>query len=338
MKGFADKHPFNIFQLIPDRKVKQFIFIDEVQYLDNPTNFLKLLFDERRDKIKIIASGSSSFYIDKKFKDSLSGRKFLYEIYPLNFDEFLVFNKEDELKQQKRKKLLAYQKEKLLSLWERYILFGGYPKVALAEDDDMREIMLEEIGTGYIKKDVFDAGIKNSEKYFTLLRILSEQTGQLVNLQELAATIGMARKTVEEYLYVMEKSYQIAFIRPFYKNLRKELTKMPKIYFYDIGLRNFFLNNYNKISTRSDRGAYLENIIFKELMRKTGNIDKIKFWRTQDKREVDFVVEEHAYEVKFSIREKEKNKYRSFNEQYPQIPLTFLTYETVLKTFYQWKL
>ena len=92
-----NKHPFNIFELVPTSKAKQTIFIDEVQYLDNPTNFLKLLYDEKRDKIRIIASGSSSFYLDKKFKDSLVGRKFLFEVYPLSFDEFLIFNEEDEL-------------------------------------------------------------------------------------------------------------------------------------------------------------------------------------------------------------------------------------------------
>ena len=92
-----NKHLFNIFELIPKSKTKQIIFIDEIQYLHNPTNFLKLLYDEKRNKIKIIASGSSSFYLDKKFKDSLVGRKFLFEVYSLNFDEFLIFNEEKEL-------------------------------------------------------------------------------------------------------------------------------------------------------------------------------------------------------------------------------------------------
>ena len=335
-----NKHPFNLFELIPDTKFKQTVFVDEIQYLDNPANFLKLLYDERRNKIKIIASGSSAFYIDKKFKDSLAGRKFLFEIYPLNFDEFLIFNQDKDLLKQKRKRLSLYYKERVLKLWEEYLIYGGYPKVALAETADLKRIILEELGSSYIKKDVTDAGIKNTDKYFLLLKILADQTGQLLNSQELANTLGIAHKTVKEYLYVMKKSYQIASITPFYKNLRKELTKMPKVYFYDLGLRNFFLNNYDLIKNRSDRGMYLENVIFKEFLRKTKKIDKIKFWRTQDKKEIDFIIEKNAFEIKFNLSDRplRKQRYEQFKKQYPQIKFRFLTYRDVLKEFYDWKL
>ncbi len=338
-----NKHPFNLFEIIPDSKSKQNVFVDEIQYLDNPANFLKLLYDEKRNKIKIIASGSSAFYIDKKFTDSLAGRKFLFEIYPLNFDEFLIFNQEQDILKQKTKRLSIYYKDKLLELWGKYLTYGGYPKVALAESDDIKRIILEELGSSYIKKDITDAGIKNTDKYFSLLKILASQTGQLLNSQELANTFGIAHKTVKEYLYVMKKSYQIAFITPFYKNLRKELTKMPKVYFYDLGLRNCFLNNYDGIKNRSDQGMYLENIIFREFLRKTKRIDKIKFWRTQDKKEVDFVIEDKAFEVKFNLRDKlsktvKKQRYEQFKKQYPEIKFRFLTYNDVLEEFYDWKL
>ena len=332
-----NKHPFNIFELIPSGKTKRNIFIDEVQYLDDPTNFLKLLYDEKRNDIKIIASGSSAFYIDKKFKDSLSGRKFLFEVLPLNFDEFLIFNRQQDLFKQKKAKLTVYYKQKLLGLWEKYLEYGGYPKVALAEDDDTRRIVLEEIGSSYIKKDIADAGIKNTERYFSLLKILAEQTGQLVNSQELANTLKIAHKTVDEYLYVMKKSYQVAFVRPFYGNLRKELTKMPKVYFFDLGLRNFFLNNYNLPQKRQDKGAFLENIVFQELLRKTNNPDKIKFWRTQDRHEVDFVVDKEAFEVKFDSHSAAKKVYAEFIKQYPQIKFDFLAYKDILEKFYGWK-
>ena len=142
------------------------------------------------------------------------------------------------------------------------MIFGGYPKVALTKDESVKKIMLEEIGSSYIKKDVVDAGIKNTDKYFSLLRILARQTGELVNSQEIAKTLQMANKTIEEYLYVIKKSYQAAFIKPFYTNIRKELIKMPKVYFYDLGLRNFFLNDYQNMDKRTDKGAYLENIVF----------------------------------------------------------------------------
>lgn len=336
--NILNKHPFNIFDLIPQSKTKQTVFIDEIQYLDNPTNFLKLLYDEKKDKIRIIASGSSSFYIDKKFKDSLAGRKFLFEIYPLNFNEYLRFNQKDELLKQKNQKLSVYYKKELLELWEQYLIYGGYPQIALVKDNEIKKILLEEIGASYVKKDVWEAGIKNIDKYFALLKILASQTGQLVNSQELANILQISHKTVEEYLYVMRKSYQIAIIKPFYRNVRKELTKMPKIYFYDLGLRNVFLNNYNPIDSRSDKGAYLENIIFKEFLRQTKNIDEIKFWRTQDKNEVDFIVNNEAFEVKFETKQGVEKKYERFRELYPEIKFNFLDNNKILQKFYQWKI
>ncbi|MBU0570529.1 MAG: ATP-binding protein [Candidatus Omnitrophica bacterium] len=333
-----DKHPFNIFELFPESKGKQNVFIDEIQYLNDPSSFLKLLYDSKRDKIKIISSGSSAFYIDKKFKDSLAGRKFLFEIHPLNFDESLVFNGREDLLKQKNKRLSVHYKERLLDLWQKYLIYGGYPKVVLEEDDEVKRIVLEEIGSSYVKMDVRDAGIKNTQKYFSLLKILAAQTGNLLNSQELANTLGMAHKTVEEYLYVMKKSYQIALINPFYKNLRKELTKMPKVYFYDLGLRNFFLGNYTPIDKRWDKGAYLENIAFREFLREKKTVDRIKFWRTQDKKEVDFVIDDEAFEIKFESGREKKKKYEQFRRLYPRIKFNFLTYPSFLEKFYNWKL
>lgn len=337
--GAFNRRPENIFEYLPGAEKKQYVFIDEIQYLDDPTNFLKYLFDEKREKIKIIASGSSSFYIDKKFRDSLAGRKFLFEIRTLNFDEFLVFKNQKELLAQKSKKITAYYKKKLDELWEEYLIFGGYPKVVLAEDNELKKILLEEIGSSYIKKDITDAGIRNSEKYLKLLKILAAQSGQLANAQELAATMGLARKTLNEYLYVAEKSYQVAFISPFYRNIRKELTKMPKVFFYDLGLRNFFLGDFSPLKKRADKGQYLENAAFREFLNIAKNTDEIKFWRTQDKKEVDFVIGgKEAYEIKFSARKVDRKKYEKFTKKYPEVKLNFLDEKDILEKFYGFKI
>lgn len=333
-----NEHPFNVFDLIQSSKRKQTIFIDEVQYLDDPTGFLKLLYDEKRNEIRIIATGSSAFYLSEKFKDSLAGRKFLFEIFTLNFNEFLAFNEQKDLIAQKQKKLSTYYKNKLLKLWSEYLIFGGYPKIALAKDRDTKKILLEDIGSSYIKKDITDAGIKNTDKYYALLKILAEQTGQLVNLQELSNTLNLAHKTVEEYLQVMKRSYQVAFIKPFYKNIRKELTKMPKVYFFDCGLRNFLLNDFAPPDQRHDKGAYLENIAFREFLNGVQSIDKIKFWRTQDKQEIDFIVGSKAFEIKAAPGKRRAGKYAGFTGKYPEIQLSFLTYENILSHFYDWKI
>jgi len=336
LKVFND-HPFNIFDLLPKRPAKQIVLIDEVQYLTDPSNFLKLLYDERRGEIKIIATGSSSFYIDRKFKDSLAGRKFIFNIYPLNFNEFLQFSGETEIAEIKpAKKLSSYYQAKLDKLWEQYIVYGGYPKVVLAEGEDLKRILIEDIGSSYIKKDALEAGIKNTEKYYALIKILAGQTGQLMNSQELANTLNLAHKTVEEYLYVMARSYQLAFIKPFFKNLRKELTKMPKVYFYDLGLRNFFLNDFSALDKRPDKGAYLENLVFTEFLKQGNNLDSIKYWRTQDKKEVDFIVGKSAYEIKYNAKSKISD-YKMFIKQYPEIKFSMIAREDIIKKFYGWK-
>jgi len=336
LKSFNDQ-PFNIFDLLPKRLTKQIVLIDEIQYLANPSNFLKLLYDERREKIKIIATGSSSFYIDRKFKDSLAGRKFIFNVYPLNFGEFLRFNGEAEMAEEKSaKRLTAYYQGKLLKLWEQYVIYGGYPKVALAKEEELKRILIEDIGSSYIKKDALEAGIKNTEKYYALIKILAGQTGQLMNSQELANTLNLAHKTVEEYLYIMARSYQLAFIRPFYKNLRKELTKMPKAYFYDLGLRNFFLNDYRALDKRLDKGAYLENLVFTEFLKRGDDLDSIKYWRTQDKKEVDFIVGREAYEIKYNAKRKISD-YKMFIKQYPEIKFSMIAREDIIKKFYGWK-
>ncbi|OGF27857.1 hypothetical protein A2331_07135 [Candidatus Falkowbacteria bacterium RIFOXYB2_FULL_34_18] len=333
-----NKHPYNIFELIPEKSIKQYVFIDEIQYLDDPSNFLKLLYDEKRSQIKIIASGSSSFYIDKKFRDSLAGRKYLFEIFALNFDEFILFKNEENILKQKGQKISAYYQDKIRALWHEYIEYGAYPKVALSENPELRLMNLEEIGSSYIKKDINDAGIRNQEKYFALLKILAEQTGSLVNLQELSGTLGLARKTIDEYLYVIRKSYQTAFIKPFFKNFRKELVKMPKCYFYDLGLRNYFLGNYETLEKRTDKGEVAENLFFKELLRLAGNPDKIKFWRTQDGREVDFVLGKKAWEIKYNSKKTRLKKSETFTTEYPDIELSMVSFDMILEIFYGYKM
>lgn len=333
-----NKHPYNIFELIPEKSIKQYVFIDEIQYLDDPSNFLKLLYDEKRSQIKIIASGSSSFYIDKKFRDSLAGRKYLFEIFALNFDEFILFKNEENILKQKGRKISAYYQDKIRALWHEYVIYGAYPKVALSENKELRLMNLEEIGSSYIKKDINDAGIRNQEKYFALLKILAEQTGSLVNLQELSGTLGLARKTIDEYLYVIRKSYQTAFIKPFFKNFRKELVKMPKCYFYDLGLRNYFLGNYVTLEKRTDKGEIAENLFFKELLRLAGNPDKIKFWRTQDGREVDFVLGKKAWEIKYNSKKIRLKKSETFTTEYPDIELDIVSFDMMLEIFYGYKI
>lgn len=325
----------NLFDFIWKTSNKKYIFIDEIQYLKNPTNFLKYLYDEYRWEIKLIVSWSSYFYIDKNFKDSLSGRKVLIEMYTLSFPEFLHFKWYDNFTEiiKLEENINLFYKKDILSLYHEFIIFWWYPEVVLATTQEKKKELLEELALSYIKKDIFEAKIEYQEKYFFILKILSNQIWNLLNLHEIANTVNLSVSTVENYVYIMKKSYHIVTIKPFFQNLRKELTKMPKVYFYDIWLRNYFINNFENLEQRLDKWAIIENLVFKNLL-SNYKIDNIKFWRTQNKNEIDFIVNDKiAIEVKSKKESFNFKKYSVFTESYPNIPLKCLDFESSLEIF-----
>lgn len=321
-----NKTPKNIFKIFSmDLSKKNFVFIDEVQYLANPSNFLKYLYDEYKGKIKLLVSGSSAFYIDKKFKDSLAGRKKIFEVPTLSFREFLHFKGEADLSQKNFEKLSLSEREKIELHYRQYLVYGGYPRVVLAANEEKTEI-LREIAYSYIKKDIYEANIRQDEVFYKLFKILASQIGNLVNASELALTLGVSKTAIDNFLYVMQKSFHIELVRPFFKNKRKELTKMPKVYFSDLGLRNFFADNFKPFETRDDRGALLENAAMRQLAEKYGK-DKIKFWRTTiGKHEIDFIADEkEAFEAKIDPAKIKKKNYKKFLESYPNINLSIIS-------------
>ena len=326
--GDLDKHPENLFHYVRRTEKRIYILIDEIQYLRDPSNFLKYHYDKYRKNIKLIVTGSSAFYIDHKFKDSLAGRKRIIEIYPFSFSEFLSAKNMGELAAQiqsafvlgQKRRLLKPERRLLWQMWQEYSLYGGYPKVVLEDDNFEKISLLQELVLSFLKKDVLESGIKEDAKFYKLVRVLASQSGQLVNANELGRTLEMSKDTVSRYLYVLQKSFIVKSCPPFYRNIRKELTKMPKIFFYDNGYRNYLINDFSHFSRRMDTGAYLENAIFGE-MAKSG-IENIKFWRTQSKKEIDFIVnEKRAFEIKISKQSFSRSKYREFKEIYSEIPL-----------------
>lgn len=320
-----NKSPKNLFRIFPiDLSRKTFVLIDEVQYLDNPTNFLKFFFDEYRGKIKILASGSSSFYLDRKFKDSLAGRKMIFYVLTLSFGEFLRFKGKDELSKKDFGKLTLSDKEEVDRRYGEYLIWGGYPRAVLAEAAE-RKAVLEDIVYSYIKKDVLEARVKQGEVFFRLLKILASQSGNLVNSSELAGTLGVSKTAVDNYLYVMQKSFHISLVKPFFKNVRKELTKMPKVYFLDLGLRNFLTGNMDGFSVRNDKGSLLENAAYRQLVENFG-FDRIKFWRTAGGNEVDFIADERkGFEVKAEAEKFRQKKYKMFLDEYPHIDISIVS-------------
>ncbi len=284
-----------------DFKNKIYLIIDEIQYLENPSSFLKLFHDRYRETIKIIVSGSSSFEIKSKFKDSLVGRSLSFEIFTLDFEEFLLFKGE---KVNLEGKLPDFLNKKLLGLYKEYVLYGSYPAIVLEDSIEKKEFKLKQIINTYIRKDVRDLfDIRDINKFNSLIRILAGQSAKLLNIYELSNTIKIARQTIEEYILILENTYIVKRIYPFHKNIRSELTKMPKIYFEDTGVLNI-LNN--RTFSEIVSGELFENSVYMNL-RRSIPVEYIYFWRTNRGQEVDFILDKGKIvpiEVKLSYRNK----------------------------------
>jgi len=298
-----------------------FLIIDEIQYLNNPSSFLKIFFDRYHEKVKLIVSGSSSFLIKKKFKDSLAGRTVDFELFPLDFEEFLEFK---DLKYNLEMEPPEPIREELIKLYTEFVIYGGYPAIVLEKDVEKKEIKLKQIINTYVKKDIRDlAQIREIDKFNNLLQILASQVGNLLNIFELSNTVGLAKKTIEEYIFLLENTYIIRRVKPFHKNIRSELTKMPKIFFEDTGLANILAN---KTFLPKLEGGFLENSVYSQLRKNLG-CDYIYFWRTNIKQEIDFIVEIVgkdtsdkfvAIEVKNIFLNKYTRSLRYFLKYYPK--------------------
>ncbi len=280
---------------------KKYVFIDEIQYLDNPSNLLKILVDHYSDRIKIFATGSSALTIKKKFKDSLVGRKITFEVYSLNFKEYLVFKNEGNLQSiidrykhfNDFKSISVISHNKLLNHYFEYSLFGGYPAVVLLKQYSEKKKYLNDIYGSYIRKDINALfSLENITAFNNVVKLLALNIGNLINVQEVSKEAGIARQTVEKYFSILESTYICRFIQPYFTNKKKEIVKMPKVYFYDTGLRNRIINDFRKIRDRIDAGTLIENTVFKNLLNRAESKENIKFWRMKYGVEVDFILDE----------------------------------------------
>lgn len=339
----VNTHPENIFQFIqrPANPLESsasetiYLLIDEVQYTADPSGFLKYLYDTYLENLKIIATGSSAFYIDDKFRDSLAGRKKIFVMHTLSFLEYLEFLEREDLstevqKMRQKNEYQSLKKREIYEYFDNYLIYGGYPAVVLENNADFKKERLFELRNSYIKRDIVESGIKNEFEFYNLMVLLAGQIGNVVNKNEISQTLGIHRSTLDHYLKTLQKCFHIGFIKPFYKNLRKELTKMQKVYFHDTGLRNTLLKRFFPVNKREDKGALLENYIYLRLM-KTHIYEDINYWRTADGHEVDFVISAdyvngNAYEVKYDNRYFKPTKYQKFKSHYPKIALNIVSY------------
>lgn len=273
----------------------ELLFIDEAQRISNIGINLKILHDEMPE-IKIIATGSSSFDLANKVNEPLTGRIWSYNLFPLAFSELKS----------------RYDNFQLQELLEPALVFGAYPEIFLTTSFKSKENQLREIGRSYLYKDILDLqDIRQSAKIKDLLKLLAFQIGAEVSLNELAGRLGISRETVEHYVDLLEKTFVIFRLPGFSRNLRKEVSKMDKIFFYDLGIRNTLIDNFKSLADRDDVGALWENFLIIERMKYLAYIGKgasSYFWRTHTGAELDYVEESggklSGYEFKFGNKQK----------------------------------
>jgi len=282
---------------------KIYFFIDEVQRLENPGLFLKGIYDLNLP-VKFILTGSSSLEIRAKTQESLAGRKRIFYLYPFSFREYLRVQNSFLVPRLLKEKLNKIDQNEINKYLSEFLIFGGYPEVVLLNSRQEKIKTLEEIFNSYIEKDIVGFfKIEDRVSFTKLVTILASQVGNLLNNNEISGTLGIKSETVKRYLQALENTFVINTIRPFYKNVRKELTKMPKVFFLDNGLRNFALKRFKKFNDCQDQGQILENYVFSFLKKTLETYQEIYFWRTKDRAEVDFIIEHEelmAIEVKAS--------------------------------------
>ena len=270
---------------------KNWLIIDEAQKIPDIGLNLKLIVDHLPD-IRVIATGSSSFDLASQVGEPLTGRKWTLRLFPLA---------QMELGQKENAAETAAR-------LEHRLIYGSYSEVVLCEDDQIRQRYLKEIISSYLYKDILELeGLRHSDKLVRLLQLLAFQIGKEVSFTELGTQLGLSKNTVDRYLELLEKAFVIYKLRGFSRNLRKEVSKNPRYFFYDIGIRNALIQNFNPLNLRDDTGPIWENYLVMERLKKqeyTGMSCANYFWRTYDKKEVDWIEEREgrlfAYEFKWS--------------------------------------
>ena len=268
-----------------------YVFIDEIQRKDDAGLFLKGLFDLNLP-YKFIISGSGSLELKQKIHESLVGRKRLFELSTISFDEF-INHRTDYRYEENLVDFLATEMDRALLLLSEYMQFGGYPRIVMATEQSEKLRLIDEIYRSILEKDIaYLLKLDKPDVFSSLIKILAGQLGQLVNYSELSSTLNVSFSTVKKYLWYAQKIFLIELVAPYARNVRKEISKSPVPYFWDLGLRNYSLGLFGHLESPFEKGFVFENFVFLLLKQKLRlKAAKLNYWRTKDKAEVDFVIE-----------------------------------------------
>ncbi len=293
----------NLMRLVGDNEI---VFIDEAQRVENIGLTLKQIHDNN-SKCQIIVSGSSSFYLSNKINEPLTGRKWEFNIFPFSFTEMQNHNSWfDEVR-----------------LLETRMIYGSYPDVI--NNFGNEEEILRNLTVSYLYKDVFAfQDIRKPQLIEKLLQMLALQLASEVSYNELANTLNVSINTIEKYIDLLEKAYVVFRLPSFSRNIRNELKKSRKIYFYDNGIRNSIISNFNSLNLRNDTGQLWENYLVSERKKRNeyqNNFVNCYFWRTKQQQEIDYIEEKNGKLYAFEFKWSEKKKGflpKTFSDAYPE--------------------
>ncbi len=297
----------------------QYLIVDEAQYVRNIGLNLKLIVDHIPG-IKVVATGSSSFDLAQNVGEPLTGRRFVLKLFPLA---------QMEISNLEKTHVTAANLETRL-------IYGSYPEVVTLRDNKLREEYLRELIASYLFKDILALeGIRYSDKLVRLLQLLAFQIGNEVSLSEIGRQLAMSKNTVERYLDLLEKVFVIFRLTGFSRNLRKEITKNNRYFFYDVGIRNAVVGMFNPLNLRDDTGKIWKNYIISEFLkhREYQRLSpRFYFWRTYDRKEID-LIEEHAgklsgYEIKW--KKSRVSAPKDWNKYYPHAGFEVINQENYL--------
>ncbi len=263
------------------------LVIDEAQRIENIGLCIKLITDNIKD-VKVIATGSSSFELANKINEPLTGRKWEFHLYPLSFGEMVA---QTSLLEERR-------------LLNNRLIFGYYPEIVTAKGNE--QALLKQLANSYLYKDILTwERIQKPDKLEKLLQALAYQTAQLISYNELGQLCGLNSETVEKYIDLLEKAFIVFRLPAFSRNLRNELKKSYKIYFYDNGIRNAIINQFNPVNLRNDIGQLWENWFISERLKFVNNSERYAsrfFWRTLAQQEVDYVEDSEGLITAFECK------------------------------------
>lgn len=311
-----EKNPKEYVEFYLREKNKTFLIFDEIQYVKKAGKILKFLFD-KYPQIKFIVSGSSSLDINK-LGEYLVGRAVFFELYPFSYEEFLKAKDDRLYLEYKTHKFNIKTPKKVESLFidrlnnylKQYLIFGGYPRIVLEKNPEKKKILLKNLFSTYIEKDIIKLyGIKYKEKIITLLKYLSATTGNLLNYNDISQVTGAHFQEIKELISILESTYILKRIFPFHKNLVSELKKNPKVYFLDLGFRHILLDQFE--FSQEEWGRILENygfLVFKKY--------PLSFWRTTAKAEVDFIIKDKNIPLEIKTTPKITRSFLSFIKSY----------------------